>query len=476
MKIYFVASNDLFIKQIIRNLESIGIDTVTTNRFDKQIAGYSDVIWCEWADENAIEVSRYVTKAKKILRVHSYEAFTDIWGIVNPDSFDSVIFVSEHIRKEVERRIGREISNAIIISNYLDIDKYYSKEKTGNKIAYAGYICRKKGIGELLMIAQEFSNYEFYIAGTIQDADIGYWFGKNKPSNLHLMEWTDDIAGFYSDKDYVLNTSLRESFSVSTVEAMLCGCKPIVRNWDGAGDLYPQVCIWENMSDILDTLTDGREIDYREFAINKLSLDKVMDKIIDVIDSPVVIDNSKPSVTVAIVQTRKKYMGELLNSLRNQDYPISIKILDNMDKSKSIGRCFNELADLCDTEWIFYLGDDDWLAEDYIESVMKAYLRRQSMYKIEGIMTATTAFDDSGTFKVIPHYATGFWKTETIRKHRFNETLKRQVDTEFHNRMKDVSGLTLLWATWLTGYHYRQHEDNISGNKFTEGAKHGQED
>ncbi len=479
MNIYFVASLDRFIKPIIVELTKKGYVCHLSNVFDKNLAAQADVIWCEWADQNALAVQEYITPAKKILRVHRYEVFTDIWTKLLPQAFDCIVFVSDAMRKEAEQRIGA-LPNAVVISNYLDIYKYQipDNKQQNNNIGYAGYICRKKGIGELLMIAESLPDYNFYCIGELQEFDYLPLLGDDKPANVQFMPWSENLNAFYQNMSYVINTSLSESFSVATVEGMLCGCKPIVRNWSGAKTLYPEGCIFKSIDDIKRILSERWVPEmYREYAIDKLGLQHVIESIEQVlsVQQP---EMQMPSITVGIVQTRQKYMGDLMNSLKSQNYPLEVRIVQNFDRDMSIGRAYNKLADECDTDFIIYVGDDDFLAEDYINSAIQAYMRRvRSERNIAALLTSTTAFDETGKYAVIPHHSTGIWKTEVVRKHRFDETLVRQVDTEFHQRIFSLKteGYTILQLTWLAGYMYRQHNKNVSGNKFTEGANMSQE-
>ena len=481
MRLYFVASNDQFVKLIIGQLTQRGYDCVLSNTFDKDKAAYANVIWVDWADGNALEVMNYVTPAKKILRIHRYEAYTNVFDELSLKAFDHVVFVSDHIKRQVESVIGSSLSNAVVIPNYIDLERFVLPEDkpVNRKIAYAGYLCRKKGIGEIMLIAESFPDYEFHVAGTLQENDYLYFFGDGKPNNLYLYKWIDDLATFYADKTFVLNTSLSESFSVATVEAMLCGCAPIVRNWEGATDLYPDSNIYRSIQDIAAILEAPVEPkSYADHCIEKMNLPHVMDMVVGLIEKDDLPIPEEPTLTVAIVKTRKKYMADLMNSLKMQGYDFNVDILDNMDKEKSIGKCFNELADRCATEWILYVGDDDYLAEDYISSVIKSYMRRKPIYpNTVGLLTATHAFNDAGHFQLMPQYSTGFWKADYVRKERFNESLVRQVDTEFLARAqsKQNTKYTLLWFTWIAGYMYRQHNNNISGNKFTDGANKSQE-
>lgn len=446
------------------------------DRLDESKHYDADVIWVDWADKNALDVQDWLTPAKKILRIHRYEAFTNVWDTLNPDAFDVVVFVAEHIKKALEERLGREITNAVICSNYVDLEAMTiaPDKELNHNIAYAGYFSRKKGIGELLMIAESMPDYNFHLAGDLQEIDYMDFMQERLPSNVTIYPWSDDLNAFFSKMSYVINTSLSESFSVATVEGMLCGCRPIVRNWEGSEALYPAECIYKSIDDIKRMVesNDQPPEHWREQAITKLELDIVIDRVLNIIHSTTEKDEALPTVTVAIVQTRQKYLGTLLNSLRLQDYPIEVRILQNFDKDKTIGKCFNELADNCTTEWILYVGDDDWLADGYIRSVMDAWLRRKEMFPTTvSITTSTTAFDNAGKTSLIAAVSTGFWKADYIRKNRFDEKLIRQVDTEFFQRFVNmVSNYATISFIWIAGYFYRQHDSNVSGNKFTEGA------
>jgi len=331
----------------------------------------------------------------------------------------------------------------------------------------------------LILIAESLPDYEFYIAGTMQEPDYLELLVARCPSNLHIQKWTDDIPAFFADKSYAINTSLRESFSVATVEGMLCGCKPIVRHWRGAEDIYPEECLFNSVADIKCILNSEWNAEENRADAIDTGCGNTINQIEDLI---AYIHRDKeeaiPSLTVGIVQTRVKYLPQLLHSLRLQNYPLTVDIIQNFDRDKSIGQCFNELADRCNSEWILFVGDDDWLAENYIRTVMESYLLRKDIYPTtQAILTSTVAFDDQGRYSIIPHYSTGFWRAECVREHRFDETLVRQVDTEFHTRIQSLKtgNAVIINMPWIAGYFYRQHEKNVSGNKFNGGANTSQE-
>lgn len=478
MRGLFVARLQQFIAPIIAQLEKHGIEATLISDFDRTTAPVSDFIWVDFADQNAFLVQEFLTRAKKILRIHRYELYTEQISSIIPAEWDSIIFVNEHHRQLFEIIHGK-CDNLYVIANYLDLSKYAipEKKKVNNKIAVAGFISRKKGIGELVLLAQMLPDYEFHVCGTFHEQDVYGYLEKHQPSNMFLYPWTNDLPEFFSDKTYYLSTSISESFCVSMVEAMLCGLRPLCRNWLGAENVYDENDIWSSPLDLVEMLGvphPGFNY-YRERAIQKNGLEEVMDNFLEIINTPVFAP-VLPTLTIAIVQTREKYLNALLNSLSLQDYPFKVDILRNFDRDKTIGQCFNELADRCDTEWIAYIGDDDVLSEDYIDSVMCAWINRMNKYrKVAGIITGSTTFDETGKKLVAIAHPTGFWKAEFVKSVRFDESLVRQVDTEFFTRVSSLSDYTILKFDWIVGYYYRQHSSNVSGNKFTEGVNRSQD-
>jgi len=108
--------------------------------------------------------------------------------------------------------------------------------------------------------------------------------------------------------------------------------------------------------------------------------------------------------------------------------------------------------------------------------VMLAYINRKDMYpNTIGLLTGALLFDEEGNRSYSSAFPTGIWKADFVRKFRFDEKLKRQVDTEFIDRLSNNQLGTLMRMDWIVGYFYRQHSNNISGNKFKEGAITSQE-
>jgi glycosyltransferase involved in cell wall biosynthesis len=281
----FVTSNRQFLHPITERLaKKVGRENIFVSpspHFDLLKA--AKVIWVEWANEKAIEVAESNVDAYKILRLHAYEAFqSDVLKKLDMNKFDKVIFIDHYIKDYVERQYGK-IKGAVVIPNGVEVDKFTLNpdKKLNNKIAFAGYLSRKKGIGELILLAESLPEYEFHLAGRYQEDDIADFFNHRKPDNVFVHNWKyeDEMNEFYQDKSYIINTSLRESQGMTIMEGMLAGCKPIVRNWLGSEGVYPVKYIYKNISEFKSMLGECNPQEYRDFVINNYSINDVYPKI-----------------------------------------------------------------------------------------------------------------------------------------------------------------------------------------------------
>lgn len=237
-QIYVLASGRNFIDPLVERWRKGKKVFVSTEEFNPLMADEAEVIFCEWLRQDAIAASKYECKAKKILRLHAYEAFSELIYYADFSKFDVVIFVAEHIKDFVESKVGK-IPNAVVIPVGIGINGYDPKGKIrNNKIAYAGEISRKKGIGELLFIAKNLPEYEFYIAGKFNEEDVARHLNEKKPDNVFIEPYSYDLPKFFEDKTYIINTSLREGNPITILEGMSYGLKPLVKDWVGAKEIY----------------------------------------------------------------------------------------------------------------------------------------------------------------------------------------------------------------------------------------------
>lgn len=208
--------------------------------FDPDADHECKVLWSDWGNENAVKISHYKTDAKKILRIHAYEVFTQMLHYIDLGAFDKVIFVAKHIRDYAEKVLGRRLENAVVIPNGVDTEAFNIApgKAQNNRIAYAGELSRKKGVQLLLWLARELPDYAFHVAGKFNEPDIAEYFHKRKPVNVILQPYSYDLNDFFKDKAYILNTSPREGCPVTMLQGMAAGLQPLTYEWVGAEDVF----------------------------------------------------------------------------------------------------------------------------------------------------------------------------------------------------------------------------------------------
>jgi glycosyltransferase involved in cell wall biosynthesis len=182
-----------------------------------------------------------------------------------------------------------------------------------------------------------------------------------------------------------------------------------------------------------------------------------------------------PKVTIGIVRSREDFFDTAFRSASSQLYTNKIKVIviENRDRSKTIGKCFNEIVQKAKTDYVFFLGDDDRITPEYILSLMARLLELQETHKnMVGISSYCTLFkrDQDHLTKALTTYfdkiPTGMWLRSFLLENPFDELLSRFVDSDLFNRVNKMDDAQVGLVPWNFGYYYRQHGDNVSGDKF----------
>lgn len=303
---------DSFLGDIINSLsleyEVRKIEVTNYSQIDDGME-WADICWFEWCDELIAYGSKHkLASSKKIIcRLHRYEALTEYPKQVNWCNVDRLIIVTEHLKKfllaqipEIEKQV-----KIVTINNGVDIDKYDLKERTnGYNLAYVGYLHSRKNPVLLLQIMSKLvsinKRYKLYIAGVFQDSLQEMYFNyqiheMHLEQNIIYQGWQKDIPKWLNDKNYILSTSIHESFGYGIVEAMCRGIKPVIHNFLFAKEIWDEKYMFNTIDEAVTMITDGEynSYDYRNSIEKKYSLREQMDKINKLINELKVEDKEK---------------------------------------------------------------------------------------------------------------------------------------------------------------------------------------
>lgn len=297
------AGLDQFIDPIIEGLSNsyIARKFIIRNKQDIYNAiDYGDIVWLEWANEVAIIGTRYEgIKGKKIIvRLHSYEAFSQLPNKIIWENVNRLILVGPHIREilkitvpDIEKKAKIEI-----VYNGIDLDSTPWRERQpGYNIAWVGFINHKKNPQMALQILKKLTDidkrYKLHVAGSFQDLRykiyLEYMINEmGLQDNVKFYGWIDDMEKFWEDKNYLLHTSIHESFGYGIFEAMARGIKPVIHNFRGVKDLYRKDDIFNTIDGAIDLILNKNYYSnaYRNWIIEKgWTLENQLKQIKDII-------------------------------------------------------------------------------------------------------------------------------------------------------------------------------------------------
>ena len=278
---------DTFVRPIqegLRERFEFRLYTVASLRDVKDAMEWADVCWFEWGEEVLVRASKQLSKTCAVVcRMHSYEVLGGFPSRINWNFVDHAVFVADHVRDIFDAMVEDEVDKSVIHIG-IDTDKLtYRERRRSKQLAYLGYINHKKNLPLILQILSRLVSidpeYTLHVGGTFQELRCRLYFDHMVRSlglerNVVLSGWVEHVDHWLDDKDYILSTSVFESFGMSIAEGMAKGLKPVVHNWPGAKGLYPEEILFSSVDEAVEMITDERfhSAAYREFVEDHYSL------------------------------------------------------------------------------------------------------------------------------------------------------------------------------------------------------------
>lgn len=290
---------DAFLKNLLRALQREEWLQIHHEEFTPQTGSlaieWADVVWLEWANELAVFATRQLSALQSrpvVCRLHRYEAFSDLPRRINWDVVDCLVFVAEHVRRAFGERFPEVSVEKRVIHNGVDLDRFTiapDKEQTRD-IAFLAHLNWRKNLPLVFQIAhglQAAGGVEkFHVAGDWQVPELREYFHHMR-REMGLEEtvvhdgYIEDVPAWLADKRHLLSASVNEGHPCTVLEAMAAGLRPVVHNFPGAAELFPDECLFNTVAEAVYMLDApaGEPERYRDYVQDSYPRDRQLRKI-----------------------------------------------------------------------------------------------------------------------------------------------------------------------------------------------------
>jgi glycosyltransferase involved in cell wall biosynthesis len=265
----------------------------------------ADVYWFDFCDNNLIVATRddkeHLKTKKVIARLHAVEAYMGFYKQIDWGCVNHLIFVSDHIRRKCLDAQYPDSCKIHVIHNGVDMERFRFRERMRDStkylgswnFGYVGNIVPQKGLLNFLhyfsFIRKEVPDAKFYLAGLnrMHGREGEYWeYMKERIGNIFEETEGIDTNEWLEDKDinYLVQPSYAESFSLIVAEAMAKGIKPLVNDYWGSRELWPEDLIYTNVAEfstIIEAPYESKR--YREWVEKRYNLEDKINQLEELI-------------------------------------------------------------------------------------------------------------------------------------------------------------------------------------------------
>jgi glycosyltransferase involved in cell wall biosynthesis len=288
---------------------------------------WADIVWSTWCNEPLVYLSRQKKSFALVSHIRSYEVLTpQLMTGVNWAHIDGAIFVADHIRRYANQVWGAQLARTpqTTVFNSVELDSYpFFENGPGRNIGFVAHLDFKKGIGLLVQCLHELTEldpaYTLHIAGDFREPRFEVYMRHllkemNLTDRVVFHGWVGDVGAFLKNMNYVISTSPWEGCPNNIIEAMACGIKPLIHNWPGAAELFPEELVFNSPRELKNLVASPYDAgSYRRYVETNFNAANNLSYIDSFLASALAhfrgeTDNTYPSHSQKIVKTKSTPM------------------------------------------------------------------------------------------------------------------------------------------------------------------------
>ncbi len=240
----------------------------------RELAGWADVVVCEWCGPNAIWYSKHKRRGSRLLvRLHRFELESPYPAKVKIGAVSQVICVSGHYAQLTRERTGWPEAKVVTVPNAVDVSQFDRPKLDGARfhLGLIGIVPSRKRLDLALDVLEELrredDRYLLFVKSGMPWEH--WWVWQNPAEREHYAtalrrvqrspllrgavvfdDAGPDVAAWLRRVGFVLSTSDDESFHMAPAEGMASRAVPVLRHWPGAETIYDMRWIHRDPADM----------------------------------------------------------------------------------------------------------------------------------------------------------------------------------------------------------------------------------
>nr|WP_186363469.1 glycosyltransferase [Rhizobium sp. ACO-34A] len=268
----------------------------------EKVVEWADVVWFEFCNELFLHAINQNIKAKGkrvIVRWHRFEIVeSNFPQRMRFECIDDLILVSHDMLRVLRQRVPAldAKTRTHVVWNGVNIDKFKPLSTLDRKkIAWVAKPFLRKNQPLFMQIMYELvkrdPSYTLHVAGGMEEF-VTLPYLKRTAEKLGLTQnvifygWQNNMPAFLSDKGVILSTSIHESFGYNIAEAMSVGALPIVHDYPGAEEFWPDEIRFSSIEQAVNLIIEGKTHQWTHYVGEKFPLSKQLREIDVVLNGP----------------------------------------------------------------------------------------------------------------------------------------------------------------------------------------------
>ena len=254
----------------------------------RELAGWADVVVCEWCGPNAVWYSRHKRRGSRLLvRLHRFELTSPYPDQVKIGAVSQVVCVSRHYARLTREQTGWPAAKVVTVPNAIDVAQLDRPKLDGARfhLGLIGIVPSRKRLDLALDVLEELrredDRYLLFIKSGMPWEH--WWVWQNPAEREHYAsalrrvqrspllrgavvfdDAGPDVPAWLRRVGFVLSTSDDESFHVAPAEGMASRAVPVLRPWPGGVTIYDMRWIHQSPADMAAAIAAlGGEADWR---------------------------------------------------------------------------------------------------------------------------------------------------------------------------------------------------------------------